>query len=206
MAEAEVKVQIGLIKMRRKRVSYLWCFKPFEGEHGPSYKCETIMNRTDPEIAQITAAIHAVASAAWGDQADTILMQLKAQDRLCLKNGDISNPGREEYAGKVFLRASSKNRPTIVAQIGGSIVNVDETSEFAPYSGCIATVHARVWAQDNKSEKGGKRINAEFRGIQFVQNDKRLGGAGSPSKVDEFEVDSSDADGAAPDDVSGGLI
>ncbi len=202
---AEVKTDPGIFVFRDVRTSYFYGYKPYKGDDGKSsYTVHGIAAPTHPQWPEVQAIIRKVAEEKWGDQATTVLAQLKAQDKLCIHRGDISKPGKDGYAGNLFISANNKSRPRICATIGGQNVDVDETHEYAPYSGCRANLMLRIWAQDHT--KWGKRINCEFRGIQFKRHEERLGGGGGVAKLDEFGVDAPDADSAAPETSDEGLI
>lgn len=195
----------GEILLSNVRLSYFYGFKPYTGDDGKgSYTAHSIFGTTHPQVAAIQALIRKVAVEQWKDKADAVLQQLKAQDKLCIHRGDISKPGKDGYAGMLFISANNKTRPRILATIDGVNQDVDESSEYAPYSGCWANVRIRIWAQDNP--KWGKRINAELRGVQFKRHDQRLGGGGGAAALDEFGVDAPDADSAAPATGDEGLV
>lgn len=190
----------------RARLSYFYGFEPYRGENGDGKFCaHAIIDPADPVVDAIRAAQRAVAQEKWKDKANDVLTQLAAQDKLCIHRGDVNKPGQPAYAGKLFVSASSNTQPTILATINGTNQKVDKSSEFAPYSGCIAAVKIDVWAQDNKY---GKRINATLTGVQFLKHEERLSGGGRAAALDEFGVNPADADGAAPEAEthSGGLI
>ena len=178
------------------RLSYAFLYSPYKGEDGSqSYCTHLIFERNHPQLPAINQAIRRAAATVWKDQAEVQLKALKAQQRLCVKEGDVAKPGIEAYAGKLFMSSSSKVRPRIVATISGINQEVDQDHEFAPYSGCIANVMVNVWAQSNKY---GKRINAQLMGVQFVRHEERLSGGGRVASVNEFAIIASDADSAEP--------
>lgn len=194
---AEKKEETPLL-LNNVRLSYFYGFKPYQGEDGkPSYCAHLIIPRDHPQLSALTGMIKKVAKEVFGVEADQVLATLKAQDKLCLHNGDITKAGQEAYAGKLYVSANNKIKPRIVATVGGINQEIDESSDFAPYSGCKANAVVIIWAQNNK---WGKRINAQLTGVQFVAHDKRLGGGGKAASLDEFGVVATDADGAAPAD------
>jgi hypothetical protein len=187
------------------RLSYAYLFKPYKGDDGKSSYCaHSIIAPTHPVLPALTALIRAVAAEEYKDKAEEVLQQIKAQDRLCIHRGDISKPGQDAYRGLLFISANNQVRPRLVATINGVNQEVDESSEFAPYSGCIANVILRIWAQNHV--KWGKRFNAELQGVQFVKHAERLGGGGRAASLDEFGVVAGDADSAEPEQGGGGLI
>jgi len=189
------------------RVSYLYAFEIYKGDDGDGKFCvHAIIAPNHPAVAAIVAAQRAVATEKWKDKAPEVLAQLQAQDKLCIHRGDVNKPGQEAYAGKLFVSASNSVKPKIAVTLNGVTQEIDKSSDFAPYSGCIANVVVDVWAQDNKF---GKRINATFTGIQFLKHDTRLSGGGRAASLDEFPVAPADGDAPAPataETGSGGLI
>lgn len=189
------------------RLSYFYGFEPFKGEDGDGKYCAHAIIAVDhPAVAAIKAAMRKVAVERWKNKAEEVLQQLAAQDKLCIHRGDVNKPGQEAYAGKLFVSASNDRQPKIAVTLNGVTQEIDKSSDYAPYSGCIANVIIDVWAQDNKY---GKRINASLTGVQFKKHDTRLSGGGRASSLDEFEVDPADADAAPPEgqaNASGGLI
>lgn len=207
-----------IVVLQNVRVSYLYAFRPYvgkndSGQETKTYCCHALMAPDHPGIAMIKAAQRKVAAAAWGAQAEAVLQQLAAQDKLCLHNGDVSKMGNPDYAGKFYVSANGKTRPNIVVTRGGVNVAIEADDPYAPYSGCWSNVIVAVYAQgpNNKPSKYGKRLNAQFMGIQFVRHDEQFGGGGRVAKPDEFPVVAGvEADGAAPVAASagaaGGLI
>jgi hypothetical protein len=202
------------------RLSYFYGFDAFEGTNDQgqvtkSYCSHAILEPTHPALEKVRQAMRDVAKAGWGEalvaSADAqgnpiqlpawqaVMQQLAAQDRLCLHNGNVSKAGEEAYAGKFYVSANSKVRPTIVATRGGQNVQVQKGDPDAPYSGCRANVLVSIYCQgpNGKPSKFGKRINAQLMGVQFVRHDQAFGG-GRVAKLDEFGIVASEADGAAP--------
>jgi hypothetical protein len=178
------------------RFSYLYVFKPYEGEDGSKSYCSHLIIPTNhPQLGALQAMIRKVAVDTWKDKAEEVLQQLKAQDRLAVHRGDVSKPGQDAYKGQLYISSSSKVRPRIVATVDGINQEIDEEHAMAPYSGCRGNAIIGIWAQNNKF---GKRINAQLMGVQFVAHDQRLSGAGRVASVDEFGIVATDADSAAP--------
>ena len=187
------------------RLSYFYGFEPYKGDDGKqSYCAHAIIPPTHSVLPALTALIRTVAAEEYKDKAEEVLQQIKAQDKLCIHRGDISKPGQDAYRGLLYISANNSVRPRIVATINGVNQEVDKSSDVAPYSGCIANVILRIWAQNHP--KWGKRINAELQGVQFVKHAERLGGGGRAASLDEFGVVAGDADSPAPETGGGGLI
>jgi hypothetical protein len=193
----EEKKQNTDLLLANVRLSYFFGFKPYEGDDGSSSYCSHLIMATNhPQLGALQNLMRKVATDTWKDKAEEVLMQLKAQDRLCIHRGDVSKPGQDAYKGLLYISSSSKIKPRIVATVGGINQEVGEDHELACYSGCKANAIVSIWAQNNKF---GKRINAQLMGVQFVSHDQRLSGAGRVASVDEFGiVDGAGADSAAP--------
>jgi hypothetical protein len=175
------------------RLSYFFGHQPYTGDDPlkPNFGTHLLMQPDHPSIPAIKAAQRAVAVAMWGDEADAVMAQLQAKDRLVLHNGTISKPGNEAYKGMIYVSANSgKKRFTIV--------DADRTplaeSSGRPYSGCWANAIIQVWAQQNKFGRG---INAQICGVQFVKHGDAFGG-GRVAAADEFSVVAASTDAPPP--------
>lgn len=179
-------------------LSYFNGFQPLigkndQGQETRNYCTHGIMDPAHPAVQLIKDAQRKAAAFKWGDQATAVLTQLAAANKLALRSGDAK--GGEEYTGKVFISANSKVRPRIVVSRGGVNVEIGENDPCAPYSGAKGNLIVDIWPQQHP--KFGKRINAQWTGVQFVEHGKRFGG-GRIARVDEFGIVPTDADGAVP--------
>ena len=109
------------------------------------------------------------------------------------------------WAGMIAVSTSNKVRPVVVDRARNPVAEGDTES---PYSGCYVNASITLWAQNNKF---GKRINANLRGVQFVDDGEAFGIA--PVDADE-EFDAGRCRGACrgglrlwgvPCRVAGGL-
>lgn len=183
------------------RTSYFYGFQPYIGEDPtkPNYGTHLIMPPDHPIIPAIKSAQRAVAVAMWADQADAVMAQLAAKDRLVLHDGTVSKPGQDAYKGMLYVSANSgKKRFTIV--------DADRTplqeSDGRPYSGCYVNAIIQVWAQQNK---WGRGINAQICGVQFLRHGEAFGG-GRVAAADEFQVVAASTDAPAPGGSAAGLF
>lgn len=197
---SEVKKGLEII-LQNVRLSYVYAFKKYVNEDGKegTYCAHAIFAPDHPQIAALKELQRKAAIDEYGVDAEAILTQLSAQDRLLLHRGDVSKPGKDGYAGKLFVSCNSNVRPTVVDENRRPLTAADDKI----YSGAWANVMINVWAQNNK---WGKRVNAGLMGIQFVKHDERLGGGGRVASAEEFGVVATDADGAAPASGGDGLI
>lgn len=197
------------ITLKRVRLAFVKVNKPEEykkGEGNPRYSVTILTEPDSPNVKLVTGAIRAAAAEKWADKAETMLKQLKAQARLCIYDGDT-----RDYAGFEGMKAINAScgadmPPTLVTP---GRKRLDNETQSTIYSGCWANVIINVWAMDND---WGRRVNAELKGIQFLEDDVRLGGA-TVASIDDFEEieghddsddsgfnDESTEDGAAWDD------
>jgi hypothetical protein len=195
-----------IVLIENTRLSYAYLFEPYRGKNDAgketaSYGAHALLPPDHPALAVIRAAQRRVAVAAWGAEAENVLTQLAAQDRLCLHNGDVSKAGQESYKGMFYVSANGKVQPQIVVTRNGVNVAIAKNDPSAPYSGCWANMFIAIYAQgpNGKPSQYGKRINAQLTGVQFLRHDTAFGGGGKVARPDEFPtVKGADADGAAP--------
>lgn len=183
----------GDIILKRVRTSYLYCFEPHvnvddDGKTSKKYKCTSILNKVEH-----AEAIQHLQSILTQRQKDVFKGRLPA-DRLCLRDGDLT--GKDEYAGAYILVSAERedNPPACLDRDGRTAV---KKSDDKLYSGCIANVMIRFWDQGapgGKPNKGGKRINANFLGIQFVEHGEKFSSVERP-KADEMFDNEGGADG-----------
>jgi co-chaperonin GroES (HSP10) len=187
-------------------LSFVFAYKPYKSDEGKeSYTAHGIIIPDHPQLAALQKVIRDVAFAKWKEESETILKQLKAQDRLFIHRGNIAKAGRAEYKDKLFISTSRKAEdgpPTVVATVDGVNQKTDARHALAVYSGCKGRVMFNVWAQDNKA--GGKRINAGLMGLQFLAHGPRLSGSGRVASADEFGIVATDADAPAPSTATSG--
>lgn len=179
------------IRLNDVRLAFptLWEPKTVNGEGKPAFSASFLIDPADPQVKAINAAIEQVAKDKWGQRADAILKQLRAQDKVALHSGDLK-ANYDGFAGMLYLSARSMTRPLVIDRDKRPLVEADGK----PYAGCYVNASVELWAQDNNY---GKRINATLRGVQFVRDGDAFAGGGAASE-DEFEdlsmlVDSDEA-------------
>lgn len=154
-------------------------FEAKAGDDGknPKYSSSFLFPPNHPAVAIVEKAMDAVATEKWGAKGAAQLKALRAQDRVCLHNGD--NKTYAGYPGNLYVSASNPIRPRVVDR------NRNEVSRDSGviYSGCRVIALLEIWAQDNKF---GKRVNATLRGVQHFQDDEAFTGGGAASE-DEFQ-------------------
>jgi hypothetical protein len=174
--------QAGQVRLENIRFSFtdaLFDAKQVQGQGDAKFSCTALLPRDHPQLATISATIHAVAVAKWGAKADEVLKALKAGDRLAVHDGDAKSQ-YEGYAGNYFINASNKMRPLVIGPQREPLVAADGK----PYSGSHGNMIVQFWAMDNQF---GKRVNASLLGVQFIKDGERLAG-GSVAAADDFEA------------------
>ena len=96
--------------------------------------------------------------------------------KLPLRDGDIDRPDDENYAGHMFLNATSKEAPQIVDRTVQPILDREEV-----YSGCYARVSINFYAYNTNGNKG---IACGLGNIQKIADGEPLGGR--TSAKDDF--------------------
>ena len=159
-----------------------------------SFGAALILPTDHPQIAEIEAAMNAAGAAKWGDKWAITKKGLEKQDRMALHDGDIKAK-YDGYAGNMFINANSNENtpPTVVDQARNPLTK----SSGKPYPGCYVNASIDFWAQKDHP-KGGSRINAQLRGLQFYADGDSFS-AGRPADADEFEDVS---EGAGADDFA----
>lgn len=199
------KVQKSIL-LKNVRCSFFNAFQPQAMKQGdkPAYSSHFLLENDDPQLKELAKLIKEVAVEAYGSKGEQLLKQLKAADKICLRDGDdkLTADGdvMEGYEGHHYVSSRSYVRPTIIDRDKSPLSEDDGR----PYSGCYVNAQVNIWAQ---SGEYGKRINAQLGGVQFVKDGAAFGG-GKPADpsvfddiADEFNDDPFDDD--ADDDASG---
>lgn len=169
-----------IIKLQNVRLAFPSLFeaKTVNGEGAPAFSAAFILPKNHPQLKEIEAALKEVADAKWGPKATAIYTQMKAQDKLCLHNGD-TKADYDGFPGNFYISARNKSRPLVVDRDKAPLSSADGK----PYAGCYVHASIELWAQDNSY---GKRINASLRGVQFFKDGDAFAG-GAPASEDEFD-------------------
>lgn len=185
----------GRIMLRNVRLAFPNIFTPAivgdDPATKPRYSAKLVLPPDHPQLAEIHAAMRAVAQAKWGPKAADIYRGIEKADKLALHDGD-TNSQFDGFVGNYFITAAAKEsvRPTVLDGNKSPLTERDGK----PYSGCYVNVSLEMWAQDNGF---GKRINAQLRGVQFLRDGDAFG-SGQPAGRDEFD----DVAGADADDIA----
>jgi hypothetical protein len=196
------EVTTGLMLLSNIRFSHFYGHEPYIGKPSaqipnpkPVFKSDLLLAPTHADLARVAAKIDEVGrnhqwkgGLTW-EQAKEVI---RANNALCLKRGEIAGPGDAAYAGMFVVKASNKNRFTIIDGLRNPLTAKDGK----PYSGSWGNATIDIWAQDNE---WGRRINATITGAQFLRDDAAFGGGARAASPDEFPVHNpQSADAPAP--------
>lgn len=173
----------GVIQLNEVRLSYpnLWVprastLPPSPGgkPQPPKYSCEFILPKaTHKEVIKL---LHAKIT----ELAKEALKGLLPADRYCLRDGNLKI--RPEIKDCWTINVSETTKPKVVDRLGNPLA--DDSSLI--YPGVWVNGYLRLWAQNNAPDRGGKRINANLLGVQYVRPGERLG-AERPDVTPLFE-------------------
>ena len=174
------KVVIGPV-----RLSYLHLWEPVAAEEGgeKKYSASLIIPKSDKKtIAAIETAISAAKelgkASKFGGKIPT-----GASFKAALRDGDEDRPEDEAYKGSMFINATAKNQPGIVAGPGRTPV----TKQDEIYSGSYAYVSLNFYAFNVSGNKG---IAAGLNNIWKIKDGEPLGGRRSAdADFADVEVD-----------------
>lgn len=181
---------LGRIMLRDVRLAFPNIFEPKANDSGVmSFGCALIFPTDHPQLAEIHAKMDEAGKAKWLDKWAATKKLLEKQDRLAVHDGDLKAK-YDGYEGNLFINANAKEtqRPTVINQGRTPLTARDGVI----YAGCYVNASIDFWAQKDHP-KGGSRINAQLRGIQFLRDGDSFS-AGRPADADEFdEIAGSDA-------------
>jgi len=206
-----------LVMLKNVRIAFANnVFTPKENPGGGAhYKVAAIIEPGSEHQKLLQAALKRAAQTKWAEKADGILRKLAADRKLCYSSKSPTNEEGDVYngfEGDAGVLNASRNT-TKAEKAGAPLVIGAGVNGKAPitkadgkiYSGAYVNLSVDIWAQDNQH---GKRLNADFRGLQWVSDGEALGGDGAaPTSADEFEeMDRSEEltealDNGAPADI-----
>lgn len=168
------------LKLNDVRIAFPVLFEPktVNGEGKPAFSSSFLLDPADAQVKAINAAIGQVAKEKWGTKADAILKQMRAQDKVCLHDGDLKS-NYDGFPGMLYVSARAATRPLVIDRDKSPLAE----SDGRPYAGCYVNCSIELWAQDNNY---GKRVNASLRGVQFFRDGDAFAG-GAPASEDEFD-------------------
>lgn len=161
------------IQLKAVRLSFPSLFQQatFSGESTGKYEATFVLDKKEhaKEIQLIQTQIDALMK-------ETFKGKIPS-DKICLKDGDEA--GRDEFSGKMTIKASTKKRPLVIDRDKTPITEDDNKV----YAGCYVNAIVSLWAQANSY---GKRINAQLDGVQFCRDGEPFGDSGI--SVDAFDA------------------
>jgi acyl-CoA synthetase (AMP-forming)/AMP-acid ligase II len=184
----------GRILLKNVRLAFPKLFEAVAVNAGdkPQFGATLIIPLDHPQIDEIVSKMDAVGREKWGDKWTTTKKLLEKQDRLALHDGDLKAK-YDGFAGNYFISANAKEDtpPTIIDRDRSPLT----ARSGRPYAGCYVNASLDFWPQKDHP-KGGSRINAQLRGVQFFEDGDAFS-AGRPADSDEFEDVSEGADADA---------
>lgn len=179
------------IQLKNVRLAFPTLFEPktVNGEGKPAFSASFLLDPADPQVKTLEKAIETTAKEKWGAKAEAVLKQMRAQDKLCLHDGDLK-ANYDGFPGMLYVSSRSNTRPLVIDADKSPLAE----SDGKPYAGCYVNASIELWAQDNNY---GKRINAQLRGVQFFRDGDAFAGGGA-ADADEFD---DVTDGATADDL-----
>jgi len=155
-----------------------------QGEEGePKFAANFIIDPKHPCVAEVEAAIKAAATEKWKDKAKAMLDKLEKEGRLCLHKSARTNTSGEVYDGyedHYWIGANSKVKPKTKDANKADLTEADGKL----YSGCRVVGIIDIFAHFHP--KGGNRVLAQLKGVQFAGDDEAFGG-GAPASDDDFD-------------------
>lgn len=171
---SETKVITGKV-----RFSYANVFEPKAAQEGaePKYSVSLIIDKNDKKtLKAIEKAIEAAIEAGKAKFGGKIPKNLK----LPLRDGDEEREDDENYEGKMFVNASSSNKPGVVDEDLNPIMDREDF-----YSGCYGRASLNFYAFNVSGNKG---VACGLNNLQFLEDGDRL--SGGASAEEDFGGDS----------------
>lgn len=159
------------IVIPRGETAYVHVFKaqpPMQEGKEPQFSATFLWDEKNPKLDKLRQAIVQVAEEKWGKKAADMLK--KGQLKSPLHEGSEKEDAKdaEMYEGKVFLKASSTDRPQVVDKDLEDIVD-----KFDVYSGCIARADVWLFPYDKAGNKG---VGAILNSFQKLDDGERRSG------------------------------
>ena len=132
--------------------------------------------RNHPQLKEIQGIIRAEAQALFGPKWEAILKGAEAQQKVCLRDGDLKSE-YEGFADHWAISANSFTRPSVFDAQRNPVTQ----DSGVVYSGCFVNSIIVIKAFDNVS----KGVTAELSGVQFWRRGDAFAG-GKVAEADEF--------------------
>lgn len=174
------------VKLNRVRISFaddIFNARAMEEGAEKKFGGEFILAPKHPDVLVLERAIETVGSEFFKDKWKGLKPKLDSEGRLCLRKQPRTNQEGEVYdgyEGMYWVRSSSKTRPLVLDSDKSPLTQQDGKI----YSGCIVTAVLDVFGHFHA--KGGNRVLAQIKGVQFIEDADAFGG-GAPAKPDDFD-------------------
>jgi hypothetical protein len=169
---SETKVKTGKVRFSFCHVHEKHAINPGDKE---KYSVCIIIDKSDKKtLSAIDAAVKAAIISGAAKVGSPAPKNLKTP----LRDGDIEREDDENFAGKMFLNASSGNKPGIVDKDRNEIMSNDEF-----YSGCFGRASINFYAYNNQS----KGIACGLNNLQKLADGDSF--AGKTSAASDFAED-----------------
>jgi hypothetical protein len=160
------------------RFSYLHVFEPSSIDEGSpkKYSASLIIPKSDK--ATIKKVEDAVAAAIEAGKNKLALTggKLPHNFKYPMRDGDEERPDDENYAGCMFVNASSGNKPGMVDEDLNPILERESL-----YSGCFGRASVNFYAFNTSGNKG---IACGLNNLQKLEDGPNLGGGGASAESD----------------------
>ena len=170
-----------VVKLKNVRIAFSQnLFKAGSKTAGdkPKFSATFIIPKDDPQVAAVNKVISEVAREKWQGKADAIMKGIRADNKICLRDGDAKTE-YDGFEGNMFISSSNSAAPLVIDKDRSPLTE----SDGKPYAGCYVNANIDIWAQDNSF---GKRVNATLKGVQFFRDGDAFCGS-SPASEDDFE-------------------
>lgn len=169
------------LTLRNVRLAFpaLFDAKTVAGEGDPAFSASFILTADHPQVAEVNAAIEAVAKEKWGAKAPAVLKEMRAKDRVALHDGN-TKAQYDGFEGNFYVATRSKARPLVANRDKSVLTEADGVI----YAGCYVYATVELWAQDNSY---GKRINAQVLTVQFFRDGDAFSGGGRSGTEEDLE-------------------
>lgn len=167
------------------RVSFENVHKPKGYKNGEPKYSITMLFPKKTDLSALKKAAEKAAEEKWGDKKNwpkTLKIPFRDGDK------ESDQPG---YEGMIFVRASSKEKPTLIDQKREPI-DSDEEGRRKFYSGCWAKATIVAFAYEAEGNKG---VSFSLLGVQKTRDGERFGGRRPVEE--EFDVQDDGSDDAS---------
>lgn len=179
-----------LVTTDEVRFSYVHAFEPsamkdaqgqLKGD--PKYSVNIIIKKGSKQLDRIQKGIEAAKAAGLNTKFNGKIPTVNF--KIPLRDGDVERPDDPNYAGCMFINASSKTKPGVIDANGNPII---DSTEF--YSGCYGRASINFYPFNRD---GGKGIAAGLNNLQKLRDGEALGGRTSAEEdfadpIDELEA------------------